>query len=240
MSAHVDPPGFDCFLSYNSKDKPAVRALAAALHARGVSVWLDEQRLRPGLPWQNLLEEGIRASRSVAVLVGADGLGPWQDEEMRAALSLAVKDKRPVIPVVLANAPARPELPHFLQARTWVDMRIEAAPDGTSALDLLVWGITDVRPNGDPERPATRPGRPERQVLHECIESAFASEDELRTFCFEHFPAVYRNLREMDRRSHITRELIGYVMSRAEAGVLWQLLQARNAACADKYREVAG
>ncbi|AUB83479.1 toll/interleukin-1 receptor domain-containing protein [Candidatus Thiodictyon syntrophicum] len=109
-----DGETFDCFLSHNSRAQPAVRALAAQLRDRGLTVWLDEEQLRPGLPWQPLLESGIRAARSVAVLVGADGLGPWEQKEMRAALSLAVKDGRPVIPVLLADAPAAPELPLFL------------------------------------------------------------------------------------------------------------------------------
>ena len=105
QSRLVDSQTFDCFLSHNSKGKPAVRALAHALQSAGVSVWLDEDQLRPGVPWQPLLESGIAASRSVAVLVGADGLGPWEDEEQQAALRLAVRDQRPVIPVLQPAAP---------------------------------------------------------------------------------------------------------------------------------------
>lgn len=55
-------PGFDCFLSHNSEDKPAVRELADRLRESGISAWLDEEQLRPGLPWQPQLEQGIRAS----------------------------------------------------------------------------------------------------------------------------------------------------------------------------------
>jgi len=141
-----DSPTFDCFLSHNSKDKPAVRALAAALGAAGLSVWLDEERLRPGLPWQPQLESGITASRSVAVLVGADGLGPWEDQEQQAALTLAVDDERPVIPVLLPTAPRVPSLPLLLRNRTWVDLRASAAPEGVGRLDRLIWGITGRRP----------------------------------------------------------------------------------------------
>lgn len=96
---------FHVFLSHNSQDKPAVRELAAALRKRELHVWLDEDELRPGIPWQKSIEDGIRASASIAVLIGKDGLGPWEDEEMQAALRQAVKDQRPVIPVVLPAAP---------------------------------------------------------------------------------------------------------------------------------------
>lgn len=132
-------PSFDCFLSHNSKDKPAVRALKLALEAQGLRCWLDEEQLRPGLPWQSLLEQGIKGADSVAVCVAADGIGPWEDEEMRAALTLAVRDGRAVIPVVLPGAPVQPELPLFLSSRTWVDLRDGYNGEG---LARLVWGIT--------------------------------------------------------------------------------------------------
>ena len=69
---------FDVFLSHNGKDKPRVRQLGAALKNRGLSVWLDEWELVPGRPWQAALEEIIRTTKSAALLVGKDGMGPWK------------------------------------------------------------------------------------------------------------------------------------------------------------------
>lgn len=135
---------FHVFLSHNSTDKPAVRDLKQRLATSSLTAWLDEDELRPGIPWQQLLESGIKSSASVAVLVGTDGMGPWEDEEMQAALRLAVKDKRPVIPVLLPGAPAEPELPMFLGNRTWVDLREGFTADGFAK---LVWGITGKKPN---------------------------------------------------------------------------------------------
>jgi hypothetical protein len=143
----VDSETFDCFLSHDSRDKPAVRALAKTLREREISVWLDEEQLRPGRPWQPQFESAIRASRSVAVLVGADGLGPWEEEEMHVALALAVEQDLPVIPVLLADAPTVPELPRFIEGRTWVDLRPNAEPGSLPALERLIWGITGKRPN---------------------------------------------------------------------------------------------
>lgn len=133
---------FDVFLSHSSKDKPAVRELRDRLAARQLTVWFDEDELRPGIPWQQLLEDGIVKSRSVVVAVAGHGVGPWENEEMRAALQLAVDDKatvRPVIPVLLRGA-QRPTLPLFLRNRTWVDLGADG--DEEQALDRLVWGIT--------------------------------------------------------------------------------------------------
>ncbi len=135
---------FDVFLSHNSKDKPAVRELAAALRARGLNVWLDEWELVPGRPWQEALEEVIETTGSSAVLVGKDGLGPWQDEETRGCLSEFVSRKLPVIPVLLPNAPDVPNLPFFLKRFTWVDLRGGLTEEG---IDRLQWGITGSRPD---------------------------------------------------------------------------------------------
>ena len=137
-------PGFDVFLSHNSKDKPSARRLKERLLERKLTVWFDEDELRPGVSWQRLLEAGVRQSRSVAVLVSDDGLGPWENEEMEAALRLAVKDGRAVIPVLLPGAPDGVELPLFLENRGWVDLRPDMA---VRELDRLVWGITNQKPN---------------------------------------------------------------------------------------------
>lgn len=136
-------PGFDVFLSHNSSDKPTVRALKQALDERGLRCWLDEEQLRPGLPWQDLLRQGIEDSDSIAVCVAADGLGPWEDEEIQATLRLAVKNGRLIIPVLLPGVPAAPELPKFLGNRIWVDLREGLNPEGIAT---FTWGITGNKP----------------------------------------------------------------------------------------------
>jgi hypothetical protein len=147
---------YDAFLSHNSQNKPEVRDLKQHLITARLRVWFDEDELRPGIPWQELLEAGIKASKSIVVMVGADGLGPWEDEEMQGALRLAVRDKRAVIPVLLPDAPGQPELPMFLGNRTWVDFRNGVTADG---LERLKWGITGRRGNEnfDPDGPIDPP-----------------------------------------------------------------------------------
>lgn len=134
---------FDVFLSHNSQDKPPVMELAAALRERGLRVWLDEWELVPGRPWQEAIEEAITSVRSAAVLVGSDGLGPWEEPEMRACLDQCVKRKMPVIPVLLPGAPEQPKLPLFLTQFTWVDLRVGFTEPG---LRRLEWGITGLKP----------------------------------------------------------------------------------------------
>jgi hypothetical protein len=134
---------FDVFLSHNSKDKPAVIELASALRDRQLRVWLDVWELVPGRPWQEAIEQVITTVRSGAVLVGKDGLGPWEEPEMRACLDECVRRRMPVIPVLLPGVPAQPKLPLFLRGLTWVDLR---GGFDAGALDRLEWGITGIKP----------------------------------------------------------------------------------------------
>lgn len=105
---------------------------------RGLRPWLDQQELVPGRPWQEALEKIIQTTKTAAVILGPEGAGPWEKQEIRAVLSEFVKRQLPVIPVLLHGARKR-DLPLFLQAFTWVELREGLTKEG---LDLLEWGIT--------------------------------------------------------------------------------------------------
>ena len=129
---------FDVFLSYNSTDKVGARKLFAALEEYRLRPWLAEANLPPGRPWQPAVEKLITTVPAAAVLVGSDGIGPWQDREMRAVLAEAVRREIPVIPVLLWGAPRQPKLPLFLQDFSWVDLRGGLREQG---IERLVWAI---------------------------------------------------------------------------------------------------
>jgi TIR domain-containing protein len=132
---------FDVFLCHNVADKPAIVEIGRRLLSRGVLPWLDQWELRPGTPWQRVLEEQIANIRSAAVFVGHDGIGPWQRQELDGFLREFNKRGCPVIPVMLPGAGGEPQLPLFLRGMTWVDFRV-SDPD---PLDQLLWGITGRR-----------------------------------------------------------------------------------------------
>jgi energy-coupling factor transporter ATP-binding protein EcfA2 len=117
---------FDLFLSYNRLDRRDVDRLAEALGERGLEVFKDDWYLRPGEPWPAALERNLTASRAIAVAVGRNGLGPWQQREMWAALdrqSRASKTDRPVpvIPVLLDQLSGNQTGLAFLLQNTWVE-----------------------------------------------------------------------------------------------------------------------
>ena len=141
LQGKIEMGDFDVFLCHNGEDKAAVKKIGVELKERGILPWLDEWELRPGRPWKPLLEKQIGKIKSAAVFVGKEGLGPWQRNELYAFLSEFVERDCPVIPVLLPDAPHKPQLPIFLKDMTWVDFR-EREPD---PMERLIWGITGVR-----------------------------------------------------------------------------------------------
>lgn len=142
LARRRDAGEFDVFLCHNVADKPAVKEIGHRLMEHALLPWLDEWELRPGLPWQRLLEEQIGGIRAAAVFVGRDGIGPWQRQELDGFLREFARRSCPVIPVLLPGTPAEPELPRFLAGMTWVDFRMRQ-PD---PIERLIWGITGQRP----------------------------------------------------------------------------------------------
>lgn len=54
--------GFDVFLSHNSTDIPAVRALKQVLTERGLKCWLDDEQLQvPDCPGKVCWHRALRA-----------------------------------------------------------------------------------------------------------------------------------------------------------------------------------
>jgi hypothetical protein len=147
--------GPDVFLSHNNADKPAVEELARRLVQEGVQPWLDKWNLIPGQPWQEAIEGALQGCATCAVFIGPSGAGPWQNEEMRAAIDRRVRESQGgfrVIPVLLPGAERgeRSRLPTFLVATTWVEFRHSL--DDEDAFHRLVCGIRGVQPGPGPGR----------------------------------------------------------------------------------------
>ena len=111
---------FDVFFSYSPRDDATVERVARDLSAGGIRVFLDRWHLTPGQPWPQALEQALANCGAVAVFIGADGLGPWQQRERDLALDRQAREPEfPVIPVLLTQGD--PGL-GFLKLNTWVDL----------------------------------------------------------------------------------------------------------------------
>jgi len=170
----VPKPEFDVFLSHASADKLVVEELARILKRRGIEPWLDAWNLVPGEPWQEAVEKALECCAACAVLLGRDGTGPWQNEEMRAAIERQVvrPDGYLVIPVLLPNAERgeRSRLPAFLVRRTWVEFHDSL--DDERVLHRLISGIRRVAPGQAPGEAVAEGACPYRGLRYFGVEDS--------------------------------------------------------------------
>lgn len=129
---------YDVFLSYKSEDHAWVENLKSALQKRGVTVWLDKDAIRPGDLFAQALENGIKNSRAIAIIITPQSMkSKWVQEEYYRALTLANKKKIKILPCLLQQA----EIPGFLSSRQFIDFTDEN--DFERKVDKLVFpGIT--------------------------------------------------------------------------------------------------
>lgn len=130
---------FDVFLCHNSLDKSAVKHIAEQLKDQGIKVWLDEEVLRAGNKWLEVLDEQVKNTKSAAVFFGRNGFGRWQNVELQMFAQESVNRDCALIPVILADAPVDLDIPSILGIRQWVDFR-KSSP---APMQQLISGITD-------------------------------------------------------------------------------------------------
>jgi hypothetical protein len=139
MPDQVKPPDrYDVFLSHSSVDDEWAARLKAALTAKGLTVWLDLDEIRPGDVFVQALERGLESSGAVAIIVSPESMASgWVSEEYSRALSMAKSrgSSLPLIPILLQDA----ELPGFLANRSWADFRDEDQFD--ASVEQLIRGI---------------------------------------------------------------------------------------------------
>ena len=134
---------FNIPVDYIAFDKPWVIKLKDDLLRCGVSVWLDQDEIRPGDLFVEALEQALDNCRTVALIVSPNAISSgWVKEEYSRAMSLATAKQTSVqiIPIILQET----ELPGFLGNRNWVDFRDDALY--AQNVSKLVWGITGNKP----------------------------------------------------------------------------------------------
>jgi tetratricopeptide (TPR) repeat protein len=132
---------YDVFLSYSRSDADTVTAMAEELRKLGFTVWFDKEALVPGAAWRHSIEEAITKAGSIAVFVGASGLSPWQQAEVRDFLPPAPTSlpSPRVVPILLPGAEPK-LLPPFVQSLPSVDMRKGVSEDAMARLVNTIEG----------------------------------------------------------------------------------------------------
>ena len=88
------------FLSYSAEDKEWVSEFHEALREAGKKAWYDVEDLKPGDRWQEKIQEALRESETLIVIVSRKTLNSkWVFFELGAAVAGGKK----IIPVVTGD-----------------------------------------------------------------------------------------------------------------------------------------
>jgi hypothetical protein len=108
------------FLSHTGVDKPFVRRLREDLLERGVPrVWLDEAEIDIGDSLIAKIDEGMKLSRYIAVVLSKKSIdAPWVKKELDLAMNREITSGEVVVlPLLYEEC----ELPEFLKGKLYAD-----------------------------------------------------------------------------------------------------------------------
>ena len=89
----------EVFISYSRTDTKTMRRLAEALRNRGLTVWVDNEKLTPGNPaWEHEIEKAILACRAVVAVLSPESK---RSEWVRRELSFAEQHNKRIFPVLI-------------------------------------------------------------------------------------------------------------------------------------------
>jgi hypothetical protein len=137
------PRTHQVFLSYNSAHRADVVRVAEWLESRGITTWFDQWDLLPGDLAQVEMARALEQVPVVVICLGPTGqdptgqdptgqdptgLGPWQSQEMEAAIARRVSQSPPlrIIPLLLPGTASTPNVvPLFLRGTIWARWQTE-------------------------------------------------------------------------------------------------------------------
>jgi hypothetical protein len=92
---------WDIFMSHASPDKPYVRGLVKALRAKDVSVWFDEDCIKPGEPSRQAIKNGLKKSTYGIVVLSPAYIADrkWTEHEFDALFAREELNSFIIMPV---------------------------------------------------------------------------------------------------------------------------------------------
>lgn len=111
------------FISYARADQTVARQIADSLRGAGLQVWFDEWALMPGDSIRERIEDALRATDLLLVLLSPSSVASqWVTQEWNSALSRDLKARAvTVIPAVIEDC----QIPPLLAGRRYLDLRTD-------------------------------------------------------------------------------------------------------------------
>lgn len=125
------------FISFSSTNQDRAIELSEALEARAVRCWMSCRDVDPGENYQEAIVQAIRGARAM-VLVFSSAAN--SSDEIKKELSLASRNRIPVIAVRIENAEPTDAFAYELSTRQWID----ALHGWDMAIDRLVSSLDHV------------------------------------------------------------------------------------------------
>lgn len=112
---------YDVFISHSSKDNPIVIDLAQRLKNDGLRVWLDQWEIKPGDLIGQRIEEGLRKSRTLVLVMSKSAFASdWVTLERQTLLFRDPTNRqRRFIPMLIEDC----EIPDLIAQFAYIDWR---------------------------------------------------------------------------------------------------------------------
>ena len=165
MEQPAGPQTWDVFISHASEDKAYVEGLHRTLVAAGVQVWMDKAALRWGDRLRSRIDDGLKRSRYVIVVLSEAflGLKKWTEYELDSAFALETVNEKRILP--LWHGITHEELRNYspgLSDRLALDSRQQTPTDLANELLILLgrrseraFPIAETVPVSEPQSHAT-------------------------------------------------------------------------------------
>src|SRR5207237_10235919 len=114
------------FLSYSSTDLARALAIADALEAAGVRVWLDRRGIPAGANWDAAIVRAIRDCTVFLVLCTETAL---HSANVQQEIRLALEERRPLLPLLAERITFPDEVRYALAGPQWGDLPDRAPAD---------------------------------------------------------------------------------------------------------------
>lgn len=151
---------YHSFISYPSSLRDYAKEIAEYLNGSGLKVYWDRY-LIPGDDIVSTLVKNIKESNSIIVVIGPQGLGPWQSKEVDFIhwdySSLPEQDRKRIIPVVVAGGNIQhSDVPNYIKGLRHIEFT-QTVKNNPVIMQELIKSIlmTHVPIIDDFERPIT-------------------------------------------------------------------------------------
>ena len=146
------------FVSYSRADSEFALKLASDLRANGASIWLDQLDIAPGARWDSAIEDALRRSARVIVLLSPKAVA---SQNVLDEVSFALDEGKTIVPVLVETC----AIPMRLRRLQYVDFT--AGYEAALGRMLVTLGVArttvsqTTTPPPEPEPSAPQAQRPE-------------------------------------------------------------------------------